>query len=173
MEYTYIYIHIINIHEYKLFLYWMIEYQNWREILLFSCVQLSATPWTAVRQGSYPSLSPILYSNSCPSSRWCHPTISSSVAPFSCAQSFPKSGYFPWVGSSQQVAKVLELQLQHQSFQWIFRVGFLLDGLVWSPCCPRHSQESSPAPQFESINSLAFSPLYGPTHIHTWLLKRL
>ena len=45
-------------------------------------------------------------------------------------------GLFQWVGSSCQVAKRLELQLQHQSFQWIFRVDFLQDGLVWS-CCPR------------------------------------
>ena len=44
--------------------------------------------------------------------------------------------------SSHQVAKVLELQLQHQSFQWIFRVDFLQDWLVWSPFCPRDSQES-------------------------------
>ena len=46
-------------------------------------------------------------------------------------------GLFKWVSSSHQVAKVLELQLQHQSFQWIFRVDFLYDWLVWSPCCPR------------------------------------
>ena len=46
------------------------------------------------------------------------------VAPFSsCLQSFP--GLFHWVSSSHQVAKVLELQLQHQSFQWILSVGFL------------------------------------------------
>ena len=51
-----------------------------------------------------------------------------------------------WVSSSHQVAKVLELQLHHQSFQWIFRVDFLWDWLVWSPCSPRDSQESSPAP---------------------------
>ena len=44
---------------------------------------------------------------------------------------------FQWIGSSHQVAKVLELQLQYQSFQWIFKVDFLLDWLVWSPCCPR------------------------------------
>ena len=72
-------------------------------------------------------------------------------------------GLFQWVGSLHQVTKVLELQLQHQSFQWVFRIDFLQDGLVWSPCCPRNSQESSPALQFESINSLAFSLLYGPT----------
>ena len=44
-------------------------------------------------------------------------------------------GLFQWISSSHQVAKVLELQLQHQSFQWIFRVDFLQDWLVWSPCC--------------------------------------
>ena len=58
-------------------------------------------------------------SNSCPSSRWCHPTISSSVVTFSsCLQSFPVSGSFQWVSSSHQVAKVLEFQLQLQSFQF-------------------------------------------------------
>jgi len=74
-----------------------------------------------------PSLSPRVYSNSCPLSQWCHPTISSSVTPFSsCSQSFPASGSFPMsFSSSHQVSKVLELQLQHQSFQWIFRVDFL------------------------------------------------
>ena len=41
---------------------------------------------------------------------------------------------FQWVSSSHQVAKLLELQLQHQSFQWIFRTDFLQDGLVGSPC---------------------------------------
>ena len=72
-----------------------------------------------------PSLSPRVCSNSCPLSLWCHPTISSSVAPLFCLPSFPASGFFQWVGSTHQVAKVLELQLQHQSFQWIFRVDFL------------------------------------------------
>ena len=64
---------------------------------------------------------------------------------------FQNQGLFQWVSSSHQEAKVLELQLQHQSFQWIFRVDFLLDWLVWSPCCPRDSQECYPAPQFKSI----------------------
>ena len=55
-----------------------------------------------------------------------------SVVPFSsCLQSCPASGvFFQWVSSSQQVAKVLELHLQHQSFQWILRVDFLSDWLV-------------------------------------------
>ena len=103
-------------------------------------------------------------SDSCLSSRWCHPTILSSVIPFSsCLQSFPASGSFKWVSCSYQVAKVLEFQLQHQSFQWIFRTDFLSDGLVWSPCSPRDSQESSPTPQFKSISSSVLSFLYSPT----------
>ena len=55
-------------------------------------------------------------------------------------------GLFQWITSLHQVAKVLELQLQLQSFQWIFRVDFILDCLVWSPCSPRDSQESSLTP---------------------------
>ena len=70
---------------------------------------------------------------------------------------------FQWVGSSCQMAKVLELQPQHQSFQWIFRVDFLQDWLVWWLCCPRGSQESSPVPQFKSINFSTLSLIHGPT----------
>ena len=62
--------------------------------------------------------------------------------------------------------KYWEFQLQCQSFQWIFRTDFLQDGLVWSPCSPRDSQESSPTPQFKSINSLALSFFYSPTLIY-------
>ena len=74
-----------------------------------------------------PSPTPVDHSNSCPSSWWCHPIISSSVVPFSsCPQSLPASGSFPiWVNSSHEVAKVLEFQLQHQSFQWTPRIGLL------------------------------------------------
>jgi len=70
---------------------------------------------------------------------------------------------FQWVNSSHEVAKVLEFQLQHQSFQRTPRTDFLEDGLVGSPCSPRDSQESSPTPQFKSINSLALSLLHSPT----------
>ena len=69
---------------------------------------------------------------------------------------------FQWVGSSHQVAKGLELQLQQKSVQQIFRVDFFYNWLVSSPCCPRDSQ-ASPAPQFKSINFLALRLLYGPT----------
>ena len=89
-----------------------------------------------------PSPSPGACSHSCPLSQWCHPTISSPVISSSCLQSSPASfpGLFQWVISSHQVANVLELQLQHQSFQWIFRTDFLQDWLVWFPCCLRDSQ---------------------------------
>ena len=73
-----------------------------------------------------PSPTPGACSNSCQLSRWCHPTISSSVIPSPPPHNLSQhQGLFQWVGSSHQVAKVLELQLQHQSFQWIFRVDFL------------------------------------------------
>ena len=66
-------------------------------------------------------------------------------------------GLFKWVSSSHQEAKGLEFQLQHQSFQWIFRTDFLYDWLVLSPCSPRDSQESSSKLRFKIINSLVLS----------------
>ena len=112
-----------------------------------------------------PAPTPGVHSNSRPLSQWGHPTISSSVVPFSSRpQSFPASGaLFKRVSSSHQVAKVLEFQLQHQSFQWTPRTDLLQNGLVGSPCSPTDSQESSPTPQFKSINSLALSFVYSPT----------
>ena len=87
--------------------------------------------------------------------QWCHPTISSSVVPFSsCLQSlltsesFQMSQFFASGGQSFGVsvsASVLPMNIQ----DW-----FPLDGLVGSPCSPRDSQESSPTPHFKSINSL-------------------
>ena len=58
---------------------------------------------------------------------------------------------FKWVSSSHEVAKVLEFQLQHQSFQWTPRPDLLYDGLVGSPCSPRDSQESFPTPHAVSV----------------------
>ena len=72
-------------------------------------------------------------------------------------------GLFQWVSFSRQVAKVLEFQLQHQSLQWTPRTDLLQNGLVGSPCSPRDSQESSPTPQFKSINTSAHSFLHSPT----------
>ena len=89
-----------------------------------------------------------------------HPLSFPSPPTFNLSQ---RQGLFQWVSSLHQVAKVLEFQLQHQSFQWIFSTDLLQDELVGSPCCTRDSQESSPTPRFKSINSLALSFLYSPT----------
>ena len=72
-------------------------------------------------------------------------------------------GLFRWISSLHQVAKVLEFQLQHQSFQWTPRSDLLYEGLVGSLCCPRDSQESSSTSQFKSINSSVLTFLYSPT----------
>ena len=89
-----------------------------------------------------------------------HPLSSPSPPALNLSQ---HQGLFKWVSSLHQVAKVLEFQLQHQSFLWTLRTDLLQDGLVGSPCRPRDSQESSPTPQFKSINSLVLSFLYSPT----------
>ena len=67
---------------------------------------------------------------------------------------------FQWVNSSHEAAKVLEFQLQHHSFRRNPRADLFQNGLVGSPCSPRDSQESSPTPQFKSINSSALSLLH-------------
>ena len=87
-----------------------------------------------------------------------HPLSSPSPA-FSISQ---HQGLSQWISSLYQVAKVLELQLQHQSLQWIFRTDFLYDWLVGSLWSPRDSQESSPSPKFKSINFSALGFLYDP-----------
>ena len=89
-----------------------------------------------------------------------HPLSSPSPPAFNLSK---HQGLFKRVSSSHQVARVLELQLQPQSFQCIFRTDSQQDGLVGSPSSPRDSQESSPTPQFESINSSVLSFLYSPT----------
>ena len=96
---------------------------KWKSL---SHVQLLVTPWTAGCQASLSITdgAPGACSNSGPLSQWCHPTISSSVVPFSsCLQFSQHQGLFQWVSSSHQVAKVLELQLQHES--WILQARIL------------------------------------------------
>ena len=89
-----------------------------------------------------------------------HPLLSPSPPAFSLSQ---HQGLFQWVSSSYQVAKVLEFQLQHQSFQWrVSMISFRMDWLDLF-AVQGTSQESSPTPQFESINSSVLSFLYSPT----------
>ena len=98
---------------------------------MFSSVQSLSHVWLFATHGLQharlpcPLPTPGACSNSCSSSWWCHPTISSYVIPSPPAFSLSQhQGLFQRVGSLHQVTKVLELQLQHQSFQWIFRVDF-------------------------------------------------
>ena len=144
----------------------------------FSCSVMSDSLWPHGLQHARlpcPSPTPGAYSKSCPLSQWCHPTISSSVIPFlSCLQSFPASGSFPvgWCFASggqrtgaSASASVLPMNIQ----------GWCPLGLtVWSPWCPRDSQESSPALQFEDISSsvLFYGPALTSTH-HYWKKPQL
>ena len=108
-----------------------------------------------------PSPTPGVYSNSCPSSQWCHPTISSSVVPFSSRlQSFSVSGSFPmsqlFTSGGQSIGvsastSVLPMNTQDWSL------------LGWSGWTSLQSKESSPTPQVKGINSSALSFLYSPT----------
>ena len=120
-----------------------------------------------------PSLSPGTCSNSFPLCRWCHPTISSSVLPFSShLHFFPASGSFPMSQSFTSVGQVLEFQLQHQSFQWKFRTDFLYHWLVRSPCSPKDSRVfSNTMVQMHQFFG-AWPSLWSNFHIHTWLLEK-
>ena len=117
-----------------------------------------------------PSLSPRVCSNSSIESVMPSNHLIPCQSPCPPALSLSQhQGFFQWIGSSHQVVKVLELQLQHRSFRWIFRVDFFQDWLVWS-CSLRDSQESSPVLQFENTNSFVLSLLYGPglTLVHDY-----
>ena len=87
-----------------------------------------------------PSPTPGVYSDLCPLTWWCHPTSHPLLFPspptFNLSQ---HQGLLKSVYSSHQMAKGLEFQLQHQSFQWTLRTDLLLNGLVGSPCSPRDS----------------------------------
>ena len=152
-----------------LFLFLM--YKTWRgkvhfsPVQLLSCIRLSATPWTAACQASLSitnsrsllklmSIELVMPSNHLILCRplLLPPSIFPSIRVFSNESVL-----------CNQVAKVLEFQLQYQSFQRIFRTHFLLDWQVGFPCSPRDSQESSPTPHFKSIKSLALSFPYSLT----------
>ena len=109
-----------------------------QSVQLLSCVQLFATPWTAARQASlsitnsWSLLKIMSIASVMPSNHlifchwWCRPTISSSVSSFSsCLQSFPASECLIMSQVFASGGQRLELQLQHQCFQWIFRVDLL------------------------------------------------
>ena len=145
---------------------------EFRSVQLLSRVWLFETPWTSAHQASCPSPTPGVYPNSCPSSQWCHPAISSSVAPFSfCPQSFPASGSFP--------------------MSQLFTSGGQSIGVSTS-VLPMNTQDWSPLgwTGWISLQSKGFSRVFSNTtiqkhqffgtqlssqsnsHIYTWLLEK-
>ena len=117
------------------------------------------------------SPTPGAYSNSCPSSQWCHPAISSSVMPFSSRlQSFPESGSFLvsqfFASGGQSIGSFSFTISPSNEYSWLdSNIPMNIhdyDWLAGFPCSPRDSQESSPTIQFKSINSLALSFLHSP-----------
>ena len=133
----------------------------------FSCSVVSDSLWPHESQHTRPPCpSPTsgVHSNSCPSSWWYHPAISSSLVPFSsCLQSLPASGSFPMsqlftcggqsIGGSASASVLPKNTQDWPPLEWT----------GWIPCSPRDSQESSPTTQSKSINSSALSFLHSPT----------
>ena len=109
-----------------------------------------------------PLATPGVHPNPCPLSRWCHPTISSSVFPFSCLQSFPALGAFQmshlYASGGQTVGVSAPTPVLLMNIQDWFPLGWT----GWISLQSRDSQESSPTPQFKSINSSALRFLYSP-----------
>ena len=143
----------------------------------FSSVQSLSRVWLLWPRGLQharppcPSPTPEAYSNSRPSSQWCHPTISSSVIHLSsCPQSFPASGSFPMSRFFTSGGK------SYWSFSFGISPSNEYSGLIsfrmdWLDLCSsRNSQESSTT-QFKSINSSVLFSLWSNSHIHTWLLE--
>ena len=140
--------------------------QIFSSVQSLSGIQLFATPWITACQASLSIPAPEVYSNPCPSSRWCHPAISSSVVPFSsCLQSLPASVSFPmsqlftWGSQSIGVsasASVLPMNTQDwTALGWTDWISLQSKGLsrVFSNTTVK------------SINSLALSFLHSPTLI--------
>ena len=152
---------------------WYINIINFQ----FSCSVVSDSLWPHGLQHARlpcPSPTPGAYSKSCPSSRWCHPTSSSSVVPFSsCLQSFPASGSVPMSqifasgGQSNGVsasASVLLMNIEERSpSEWTGWISLQSKGLsrVFSNTTVQKHQLFSA--QLSSQSN---------SHIHTWPLKK-
>ena len=126
---------------------------------------MSDSLWThRLQHTRLPCLSPTpgVYLNSCPLSRWCHPTISSLSSPSPPAFNLSQhQGLFKWAGPSYQVAKVLEFQLQRQRFQWT-HPGLISFRMDWVDLLAVQGTLKSLL-QFKSIKSSALNFPYIPT----------
>ena len=131
----------------------------------FSCSVMSNSLWPHGWQHAWlPCPSPTPKANSCPSTRWYHPTISSSVVPFSsCLQSFPASGSFPmsqfFTSDGQNIGVSTLVSVLPMNIQDWFPLGLT----CWISLQSKRVSRVFSTPQFKSINSSAFSFLYSPT----------
>ena len=131
-------------------------------------IRLLVIPWAVAHQASCPSPTPRVYPNSCPLSRWCHPTISSSVFPFfSSLQSFPASGSFQmsqfFASGGQSIgvpASASGLPMNTQDWSPLGWTGWIS---LQSKGLSRVFNTTVSTPQFKSINSSVLSFLYSPT----------
>ena len=120
-----------------------------------------------------PSPTPRAYSNSCPSSRWCDPTISSSVVPFSCLQSCSASGSFPmsqfFASGDQTIGVSASTSVLPVNIQDSFPLG-------WTGWVSLQSKGLSRAFSNTTVQKHQFFStqlsLYSNSHIHTWLLEK-
>ena len=159
------------------FIYLRLLLLLYRRTVPFRCSVVSNSLWPHGLQHARPpcpSPTPRVYSNSCPSSRWCHPTISSSVSPFSSSfQSFPASGSFPvsqfFASGGQNIgisasASVLPMNTQDWSpLGWIGWISLQSKGF-WRVFSNAIVQKH----QFVS----AQLSLWSNSHIHTWPLEK-
>ena len=143
-------------------------------LLLFKCSAMSDSLWSHGLQHvrlPRPSPTPGACSNSCPLSQWCHPTILSSVVPFSCLQSFPTSGSFLmcqlFASGGQSIrtsASVLLINIQGWfPLEWPGLISLLSKGLsrVFSSTTIGKHQFFGTRPS-----------LWSNSHIHTWLVEK-
>ena len=152
--------------------------------LLFSHSVVSDSLWPHGLQHTRlpcPSPSPRAYSNSCPLSQWCHPTISSSITHFSSfPQSSPASGSFPmsclFTSGSQSIeasalASVLPMNIQGWFLLGLTSlISFKID--CFDILAVQGTLKSFPAPQFKHRFFSAQPSLWSSTHMHTWMLEK-
>ena len=158
-----------------------ISINGFKPILVqFSSVQLLSCVWPFATHGLQrarlpcPSPTPGVYSNSRPPSQWCHPTISSSVAPFSsCPQSFPVSGSFImsqlFASGGQSIGVSASASVLPMNIQDWFPLG--LTGLISLQSKGLSRVFSSTTAQKHQFSSTQLS-LWSNSHIHTWLLEK-
>ena len=139
----------------------------------FSHARLFVTPWTAAHPASLSITNSRLYSNSCPASRWCHPTISSSVVPFSsCFQSFPASGSFQmsqfFTSGGQSIGVSASASILPKNIQDWSPLG--LTG--WISLLSKGLSRVFSNTTFQKLQFFGTQLSLSNSHIHIWLLEK-